>query len=554
MEEYGERLQPGRSLSLLHSRWAATAASIWVQCTSGSLYTFSVYSPLLKSSLEYTQSTLDTVSVFKDVGGNVGVLAGLLYSLTASRGGSSRRLLSLGPWVVLLAGAVQNFLGYFLIWASVEGIIPRPPVAAMCSFMLIAAHAQSFFNTADVVTAVRNFPGYSGTAVGIMKGFIGLSAAILVQLYQAVFHGDASSFLLMLALLPTVNTMLLMWIVKVHNARDGDDKRFLNAFSAVAMIVAGYLTVLIVLQNMFGYLVVLRVLALGVLLILLLSPLCVAARAHQEDCQKVELPSNDYRRLPGDKEEQHEERCPSNSKWMDFRQRGEDCNLVQAMLTMEFWILIFSMACGMGSGLATSNNLGQIGESLGYANEEVNTVLSLWSIWNFLGRFGAGYISDMLLLSQGWARPLFMTITLAVLSVGHLVFASGLPGALYAGSVLVGVSYGSQWSLMPTVTAEIYGTKHMGTIFNAITMANPVGSYIFSVRVIGYIYDKEAAKTGEGNRCTGRHCFMLSFLIMASTTLLGSLAALFLYLRTKDFYKRVILRAIRRGTTSQGQH
>ncbi|KAI4319119.1 hypothetical protein MLD38_032758 [Melastoma candidum] len=169
MEEYGERLQPGRSLSLLHSRWAATAASIWVQCTSGSLYTFSVYSPLLKSSLEYTQSTLDTVSVFKDVGGNVGVLAGLLYSLTASRGGSSRRLLSLGPWVVLLAGAVQNFLGYFLIWASVEGIIPRPPVAAMCSFMLIAAHAQSFFNTADVVTAVRNFPGYSGTAVGIMK-------------------------------------------------------------------------------------------------------------------------------------------------------------------------------------------------------------------------------------------------------------------------------------------------------------------------------------------------------------------------------------------------
>jgi hypothetical protein len=148
----------------LDTKWVSTVASIWIQCTSGSLYTFSIYSSAIKSSQGYDQSTLDTVSVFKDIGASVGVLAGLLYSAVA---GDQRRLT--GPWVVLLAGAAQSFLGFFLMWASVVGLIPRPPVLAMCFFMFVAAHAAPFFNTCNVVTGVCNFPNYSGTIVGIMK-------------------------------------------------------------------------------------------------------------------------------------------------------------------------------------------------------------------------------------------------------------------------------------------------------------------------------------------------------------------------------------------------
>lgn len=68
-----------------------------------------------------------------------------------------------------MAGAIQCFAGYFSTWAAVTGLIPRPPVAAMCLFVFVAAHAESFFNTADVVTSVRNFRHFSGTAAGIMK-------------------------------------------------------------------------------------------------------------------------------------------------------------------------------------------------------------------------------------------------------------------------------------------------------------------------------------------------------------------------------------------------
>ncbi|KAF8006011.1 hypothetical protein BT93_K0330 [Corymbia citriodora subsp. variegata] len=546
----------------LSNKWASTAASILIQSTSGSLYTFSVYSPALKSTQGYSQSTLDTISVFKDFGGNCGILSGLLYSYAND---PRRRG---GPWAVHLAGAAQNLVGYSLLWASVAGILRRPPVAVVCLLMLVAAHAQSFFNTADVVTAVRNFPEYSGTAVGIMKGFIGLSGAILIQIYQTVFNKNPAAFLLMLALLPTINALLLMGFVRIYNASAAEEKKHLYALSLVALVIAAYLMVVIVLENIFKWTFLLHLSALVLLLLLLFSPVFVAARALQGDSRNADQTrsiesvdqtgdlnqlahyekiydgeedptSSNYQILPGNSNEEIS-KDENNDQQLE---RGLD--LLQAMCTVDFWILFLAMACGMGSGLATINNISQIGESLGYNSEEVNSMISLWSIWNFLGRFGAGFVSDFFLHAKGWARPLFMAITLAALSVGHVIIGSGLPGALYVGSVLVGVCYGSQWSLMPTITSEIFGVGHLGTIFNTITMANPVGSYVFSIRVIGYIYDQQS---GVGHKCKGTKCFMLSFFIMAGATLLGSLAALLLFFRTRYFYSRVILRRIQHSS------
>jgi hypothetical protein len=63
------------------------------------------------------------------------------------------------------------------------------------------------------------------------------------------------------------------------------------------------------------------------------------------------------------------------------------------------------------------------------------------------------------------------------------------------------------------------------------------------VRVVGYIYDKEANK--EDNSCFGIHCFMLSFLILAGVTFLAFLVSLALYFRTRRFYKLVVLKRLK---------
>ncbi|XP_050210533.1 uncharacterized protein LOC126660876 [Mercurialis annua] len=114
---------------------------VWIKCSSGASYTFRIYSPILKSSQNYDQQTLDTVSVFKDIGANAGIISGLLYSaVTLDR---NRRWLGIfgSPWVVHAAGAIQCFIGYLMMRASVVWLIPRPPVAVMCLFMWMAAHA-----------------------------------------------------------------------------------------------------------------------------------------------------------------------------------------------------------------------------------------------------------------------------------------------------------------------------------------------------------------------------------------------------------------------------
>lgn len=151
---------------MLRTKWVAMAASIWIQCSCGGSYTFGIYSAILKSTQLYDQSTLDTISVFKDIGANAGVFSGLLYTYATS---NRRRSRGGGPWMVLAIGAIQCFAGYFLIWASVTGLIGKPPVPLMCLFMFLAAQSQTFFNTANVVSAVENFADYGGTAVGIMK-------------------------------------------------------------------------------------------------------------------------------------------------------------------------------------------------------------------------------------------------------------------------------------------------------------------------------------------------------------------------------------------------
>lgn len=322
-------------------------------------------------------------------------------------------------------------------------------------------------------------------------------------MYQTIFKNKPSSYLLLLALLPTINSILLMGFVRIFTTSEEDEKKHLNNFSLLAVIIAAYLTAVIIIQNILKLTLSVRVFTFVLLIMLLVSPISIAIKAQRDKSYKMVkslLEHNqisDERGLLGDDD-------PNMTHYLGeyhaihgadqvLETNHRDLNLLQAMGTMSFWFLFFTTVCAMGSGLATVNNISQIGESLGYTNVDINTLVSLWSIWNFLGRFGAGYISDYFLHVKHCPRPLFIVINLALMTIGHVMIAFGFPGALYAGSVLVGVCYGSQWSLMPTVVSDIFGKVHLGTIFNTITIAGPIGSYILSVRVVGYIYDKQVS-------------------------------------------------------------
>ena len=188
----------------------------------------------------------------------------------------------------------------------------------------------------------------------------------------------------MLMLVTTVNPLLLMCLVRIYNTKEGDEKKHLNGLSLVALVVAGYLMALIILENILTLQFPARLFTLVLLLLLLAMPLAVTIKAQQSNFDgtsqtfliEKNLLIDDPKQLDAEKIGKGQDPAGYHLVHSDAEQernnddnrvllQGENLNLLQAMGTCNFWCLFLAMACGMGSGLATVNNIGQIGGAFG---------------------------------------------------------------------------------------------------------------------------------------------------------------------------------------------
>lgn len=93
---------PSRVKRVLKDRWLGLCVGMWMQACGGISYAFSLYSGDLKHTLGYNQEMIDGLGSAKDIGGNVGIISGLLIDLTSA-------------WFVLLVGGLLHFCFYFLV-------------------------------------------------------------------------------------------------------------------------------------------------------------------------------------------------------------------------------------------------------------------------------------------------------------------------------------------------------------------------------------------------------------------------------------------------------
>ncbi|XP_015078867.1 protein NUCLEAR FUSION DEFECTIVE 4-like [Solanum pennellii] len=539
-------------LHVLRGRWFSLFASFLIMSGAGATYLFGIYSQEIKNTLGYDQTTLVLLGFFKDLGANVGVLSGLLAEVSPT-------------WFVLLVGAAMNFTGYFMIWLSVIGKISKPKIWQMCIYICLGANSQNFANTGALVTSVRNFPESRGNMIGLLKGFTGLSGAILTQLYLAVYGNDAQSLILLIAWMPAALSVVFVYTIReMKVVRQPNQQTVFFHCLLISIVLALFLMVMTLLEKAIAFSHAAYVVAATVSCALLFSPLLVFIREELAIWRQMKQTSSldhnggvantivEPTEIQQPQKDQVNNSKISTSSWFSkifFEKpaRGEDYSILQALLSTDMLILFVATLCGLGSSLTAVDNMGQIGGSLGYPKTTVKSFLSLLSIWNFFGRIFSGFVSESLLVRYKFPRTLMMTLVLFLSCIGLLLIAFPFPGSLYVASIIIGFSFGAQLPLLFTIISELFGLKYYSTLFNCGQLASPLGSYILNVKVTGPLYDREALKDLEKRgltrasvkelTCIGNQCYQLPFIILACVTFFGAMASLILVARTRQFYK-----------------
>lgn len=579
----------------LNNRWLVFVAAMWIQSCAGIGYMFGSISPVIKSSLSYNQKQLARLGVAKDIGDSFGFLAGSLCEI-------------LPIWGALLVGALQNLVGYGWVWLIVTGRTPVLPLWAMCVLIFVGTNGETYFNTAVLVSCVQNFPKSRGPVVGILKGFAGLSGAILTQVYALMHTPDHASLIFMVAVGPSMVIISLMFFIRPvggHRQVRSSDGASASFIYGVCLLLAAYLMGVMLVEDLVDVshkvIIVLTVVLFIIILVPVVVPISLSFCSEVKDPAEVSLLSEPEKAEPSKSGNEHEQEVifsevedekpkevdllPAAQRQKRIAQlqvmlaqaaaegavrvkrrrgprRGEDFTLTQALIKADFWLIFFSLLLGSGSGLTVIDNLGQMSQSLGYDNTHI--FVSLISIWNFLGRVGGGYFSEIIVKDYAYPRPVAIAAAQFIMAFGHFFIGMGWPGAMYVGTLLIGLGYGAHWAIVPAAASELFGLKKFGVLYNFLTVANPAGSLVFSGLIASAIYDSEAEKQAnvphspsarhqwdvssifsgafaseEPLKCEGAVCFFLTSMIMAGLCIIAVILSMILVYRTKVVYAQL---------------
>ncbi|ELR21937.1 transporter, major facilitator subfamily protein [Acanthamoeba castellanii str. Neff] len=536
------------------SRWVSLAAGVYLMILSGSIYMFAVYSSDLKQIFGYSTEEINLVGTLGNVGTWAGVLGGLWLDY-------------FGPRSSCLFGGLMNFAGYFLLYLAAKDYFPTNAIG-IGIFAAIMGQGGSWVYNAALKVNTQNFRAEDRFYAPDVLGFL---------LFLAIMLGSASIGIGML-----VNTVPTPFAPEVfttpaQNAEVGLMSRVkfvyaigiaLAVFNGASSIVTGTTDV----SPLPFAVVMLALLATFLLVPVYTGPLFSIQRPaarlslasdpdaarHADGSINAALVSNG----DGDNDVGDDEKSAQPQAEVDQNSDLEDFTLIQTLLQVDFWLLFFIFFAIIGAGITLVNNFAElvfsivdVDQSIVYHREDVpgfktiNTLVSLFSSFNTLGRMLVGFLSDWVTARWGkTARVSFLVLASALMGLVQLYFAFAVyVPMLYPGVIFLGLAYGATFCIVPTLALEFFGFKYFASNYGIMGLAPAVGSEVLATLLAGKLNDY-FRKDGEfvttdsaGNKtshCNNSHCYRYTFFITAFVCAVSVVVSLWVWKRRRDAERR----------------
>ena len=168
-------------------------------------------------------------------------------------------------------------------------------------------------------------------------------------------------------------------------------------------------------------------------------------------------------------------------------------NSGQMLRTPQFYMILLTFAIGAGAGLMSIGlmklfpkpELVRAGFDEASASAIAGTAMAVFfALANGLGRIAWGAVSDRF----GRKRSIILMMVTQGVFVFAFQYVAGTPTLLYLGAALIGFNFGGNFALYPTITADTFGTQHVGQNYGWVFLAYGVGG-IFGPMLGGRLGD-----------------------------------------------------------------
>lgn len=217
-------------------------------------------------------------------------------------------------------------------------------------------------------------------------------------------------------------------------------------------------------------------------------------------------------------------------------------NIAQFLTDRTVWIFYFAFILISGPLEMYLNNMGMILSTIPVNAPSVTTNVSLFSAFSTISRLLMGVLSDS--IRNHVSRQIILVLILLFFALINFLMASGVFTVLQNGAFFplsssgVGFSYGSVYTLVPTIVACTWGVENLGVHWGIFITAPAIGSTGY-----GYLFAKvyqaasgtinmlvDGSNNAAPTQCLGRNCYDTTFLATGTSVTIAAILVMVVWL------------------------